>query len=42
MSGVTASLDPEQLLDPICLFCGYPIEEDDQDCMARDEGRCRP
>jgi RNA polymerase subunit RPABC4/transcription elongation factor Spt4 len=25
---------------PICEFCGEFIEDDDQQCPARDDGRC--
>lgn len=33
---------PVVSLNPICEFCGRPIEADDQECLALDEGRCRP
>lgn len=26
----------------ICEFCGLPIEEDDQPCLALADGVCRP
>lgn len=26
----------------ICDYCGLPITEDDQQCMALDDGRCSP
>ena len=26
----------------ICEFCGFRIEDTDQDCPALDNGRCRP
>jgi rubrerythrin len=26
----------------ICEFCGFEIEEPDQQCPALDDGRCRP
>lgn len=42
MSRSTSSFDPEKLPDPICEFCGFPIEEVDQDCVALDEGVCSP
>ncbi len=32
----------EDLPDPICWYCGTRIEEEPQDCPARDDGRCRP
>lgn len=25
----------------ICEFCGLPITEEDQECVALDDGRCR-
>ncbi|MBP1985926.1 hypothetical protein J2753_000399 [Halolamina salifodinae] len=29
--------------DPrICEFCGLSITDEDQDCAALDDGRCRP
>jgi len=28
--------------DPdVCEFCGFPIEEEGQDCPTLDDGRCR-
>jgi len=26
----------------ICEFCGFTITEDQQDCVALTDGRCRP
>lgn len=34
--------DPEELPDPICASCGWPIMETDQECPARDGGVCAP
>lgn len=36
------TFDPEDLPDPVCDLCGYPIEDDDQGCPALDDGRCSP
>jgi len=36
------SLELDQLPLPVCNFCGFEIEERDQDCPALDDGRCRP
>jgi predicted Zn-ribbon and HTH transcriptional regulator len=36
------SLDLEELPPPVCNFCGFEIEEREQDCPALDDGRCRP
>lgn len=36
-------LEPVPADEPICCeYCGLEIEEDGQDCMALDEGVCRP
>jgi hypothetical protein len=35
-----STLSEEEVL--ICEFCGLPIVEEDQDCAALDDGRCRP
>jgi hypothetical protein len=32
----------DDLGDPICWYCGADIEDPDQECMALDDGRCRP
>ena len=39
MSSETA-VSSEPLL--VCEFCGFPIEESDQECAALDEGICAP
>jgi len=31
-----------ELHPPICEFCGCFIEDEDQQCPARDDGRCYP
>lgn len=38
----TDRFDPDELPDPICASCGWPIEEDDPECPARPEGVCAP
>jgi hypothetical protein len=35
-------LDVDALPAPICECCGLPIEEPDQQCVARDDGRWAP
>lgn len=35
-------MTPEDLPDPICEYCGFPIEEDGQRCVALDDGECAP
>lgn len=32
----------EDLPDPICEYCGMPIEERGQKCPALDDGQCAP
>ncbi len=39
MSSHTSSGEESQL---ICEFCGFPITEEGQDCLALTEGVCRP
>ncbi|WP_256289912.1 hypothetical protein [Halobellus inordinatus] len=29
-------------VDAVCDFCGCFIKDDEQQCPARDEGRCQP
>jgi rubrerythrin len=38
------ALDVADLPAPICDYCGFTIDDDDdpQDCPARDHGRCFP
>ena len=37
------SLAPETADTPlVCQYCGFEIEGDGQDCVALDEGVCRP
>ena len=40
---VGVSSEIEQLPEPahVCDFCGFEIEEEDQDCLARTMPRCR-
>jgi hypothetical protein len=35
-------VNPDELPLPVCNFCGFEIEEREQDCPALDNGRCRP
>jgi hypothetical protein len=35
-----SGLDIEALPAPVCEFCGTEIVEDDQRCVALDDGRC--
>jgi hypothetical protein len=41
---VAVAPDQTSVLDEplICDFCGFEIEEVDQECPARDEGVCAP
>ena len=37
------SIQPSVLDTPlVCDFCGFEIEDVDQQCLALDDGRCRP
>jgi len=34
--------DGSNLPAPICRYCGFAIEEPDQDCVALENGVCAP
>lgn len=40
MSTLEEPIDLEDLDDPICTLCGYPIEELHQQCSTPDGGEC--
>lgn len=42
MSRVAPEIDPDELPDPICNYCGSVIEETDQECPGRPQGVCAP
>jgi len=42
VADVVPSEGAEEIGDPLCDYCGLPIEEPDQDCPACDDWRCRP
>jgi len=42
VSDVVHSGENSDIDDPLCNYCGGRIEELDQQCPARDDGRCFP
>jgi hypothetical protein len=41
VSEVAEASEAEAVDDPICEYCGRPIEESGQQCDALADGRCR-
>ena len=42
MSSVAETADFDTLSPPVCDTCGRVIVEDDQECLALDDGVCAP
>jgi hypothetical protein len=38
VSSYRSRLDLDELPDPVCEACGFPIEETGQECIALDDG----